>query len=126
MPYIHITSLPQDEGFDTEAAVRAISEAFVAGTGVGLEHVTVTWRYLEPGHYAQAGRTAAEQAHNTHPLLVELLAPDFNDTDTVSRMLECTAEAVADCTGVSISNVFVAYRAVHAGSVFDGGEVVDW
>lgn len=126
MPFIHITSLPQDEGFETEATVRAVSELFAHGTGIGLEHISVTWRYLEPGHYAHAGQTTDMQQRDSHPILVDILAPDFNDAETVTRMLECTAEAIAECTGVSISNVFVAYRAAHAGRVFDGGEVMDW
>lgn len=126
MPFLHVRSLPPPGSFDAGAAVRAITREFAAGAGVEARHVTVTWQLLESEHYAHAGETAAGQPGDSHPVLVELVAPDFHSDESAERMLVTAAEAVARQAGVGRENVFVELRAARAGRVFDGGEVVRW
>ena len=126
MPFIHIRSLPLAGRFEAGEAVRAISRHFAAATGTDERHLTVTWQILEPEHYSQAGRTAPKQTSDSHPLLVEVLAPDLNEQDRIEGMLAATARAVATQAGVSPDNVFVDFRAARSGRVFDGGEVARW
>ena len=126
MPFIHIKSLPFDPPIDAGPALMVVSREFAAATGVDLEHVTATWEFLAPHHYAVAGETAASQVPDSHPVLVDLLAPDFNSPETVQTMLEAVAQSIARVSGVASQNVFVNYREAHAGQVLDAGEIVRW
>ena len=103
-----------------------MAEGVQCATRIDLEHVTATWEILTPHHYAVAGETAACQLLDSHPVLVDLLAPDFNSPETVQTMLEAVAQSVAGVSGVALRNVFVNYREAHAGQVFDAGEIVRW
>src|SRR3712207_5265518 len=111
MPFLHIRSLPIEDDFDAAEAVRAISAEFAAGADVREQHVTVTWQTFEQGHYASAGETATAQPAATHPILVELLAPDSNSDERIERMLRAAAAAVAAQAGVEPGNVFVHFSA---------------
>ena len=126
MPFVHIRSLPVGTDFDAAEAVRTISAEFAAGAGVDEQHVTVTWQTFEPGHYASTGETAAAQPAGSHPILVELFAPDSNSEARIGRMLQVVAAAVAAQAGVEPGNVFVRFHAARSGQVFDRGELVRW
>ena len=126
MPFIHVRSLPLAGDFDPAAALPAISDAFARDTGIDEEHVTVTWETIAPHHYASAGRTAAEQPEDSHPVLVDVLAPDFHPDDRIEAMLRSVAASVARQAGVPQANVFVAFTPARSGHVFDGGDVVGW
>ena len=126
MPLINITSLPFARSFDAPAAIVAITEDFCAATGIASEHVTVTWQYLGANHYTVAGETASEQPQTTHPLLVELLAPDFNTPERIAAMLSTLAHSIASHCEVTERNVFINFRSARSGCVFDDGEIVHW
>ena len=126
MPFIHVRSLPLAGSFDAGDAVRAITRDFAVGARIEARHLTVTWELIEPEHYAHAGHTAAGQPAGSHPVLVELVAPDLHDDESVERMLVAAADAVARQAGVPRENVFVEHRAARSGHVFDGGEIVRW
>lgn len=126
MPFIHITSLPFAGRFDAPAAISAISADFCAASGVAPRHVTVTWRYLEGGHHAVGGEPAFEQPRDSHPVLVDLLAPDFNTPEQVETMLCALAKSIASHCDIAPHNVFICYRAAASGCVFDAGDVVRW
>ena len=126
MPFIHIRSLPFDPPLDVSAAVTAISVEFATATQIDIEHVTVGWEFLSPGHCAVAGVTAHRQRPDSHPVLVAVLAPDFNDSDRVETMLRTLAASIVRVSGVLPGNVFINYREAHSGQVFDAGDVVTW
>ena len=126
MPFIHIKSLPFEQPFDVANAVEDISKDFAQAMGIGIEHITTTWLFLQPGHYAWAGKAVQYQAKESHPVLVDVVAPDFNAPETVARMLHTVAASLADRTGVRIDNIFVHYQAARSGEVFDAGAIVRW
>ena len=126
MPFVHIRSLTVGGDFRAADAVRTISAEFAAGAGVDEQHVTVTWQTFEPGHYASAGETATAQPVGSHPVLVELLAPDSNSGARIEQMLQVVAAAVAAQAGVEPGNVFVHFHPARSGQVFDRGEIVRW
>lgn len=126
MPFIHVKSLPFDGEFQAAEVVAGITSDFAASTGVGAEHVTATWQFILPMHYAVAGQVAEHQPQNSHPVLVDLLSPDFNNMETVAKMLKSVAESIAKRTGVPQQNIFINHRQAHSGMVFDAGEVVRW
>lgn len=126
MPFIHIKSLPPAEPLDTAAVLEGLCADFARDTGIGVEHVAATWERLEPGHYAVGGKAASEQLAVSHPLLVDLLAPDFNAADDVERMLIAIAGSLAARAGVARDNIFINQREARSGRVFDAGEIVRW
>ena len=126
MPFVHVRSLPQSDDFDAERAVKEVSAAVASEAEIDEEHVTVTWDYLRPGHYAHGGATAPEQPERSHPVLIAILAPDLHPAGRVERMIRAAAAAAAEATGLPADNVFVDYRAARSGEVFDGGDIVRW
>ncbi len=126
MPFIHIKSLPFAKSFDVGAVLEGLSQDFARETGIELKHVHATWEFLEPSHYAVAGKTRGRQPKSSHPLLVELLAPDFNDARTIETMLACVALSLSKRVDVARSNIFINHRQARSGMVFDAGSVERW
>jgi len=126
MPFIHIRSLPFDKPLKPAAVLTGLSEDFAAATGIALRHVTATWSFIEPGHYAAGGVTARSQPAATHPLLVDVLAPDFSPPQAIEGMLETIATSLAKRARLPRENIFIHYRQAHSGMVFDAGQVVRW
>ena len=89
MPFIRIKSLPREPGLDAGPVLQHITRAFSSEIGVATKHVTVTWEYLNPGHYSVGGHTAAYQPASSHPLLVDPLAPDSHDETAVEGLNSC-------------------------------------
>lgn len=126
MPLIHIKSLPFDTEVDVESVLETLSHDVSEQAGIGLEHVTATWEFLHPGHYAAGGVAQKLQPANTHPLLVDLLVPDFNSRNDVERLLTCVATSLAARTGVPRHNIFIHGREARSGMVFDRGKIRRW
>jgi phenylpyruvate tautomerase PptA (4-oxalocrotonate tautomerase family) len=126
MPFIHIKSLPLDSAVKVSAVVEGITKDFARRTGIEIEHVTATWSFFSQGHCAVAGKAADQQPENSHPLLVDLLTPDFNDAAQIEKMLLVAAKSISKRAQVAINNIFINHRQAHSGMVFDDGEVVHW
>ncbi len=126
MPVIQIRSLPMDDDVDLTVAVAELTRDFAERTGISIEHVSATWTLLEPGHYAFAGESAAAQPQDTHPVLVDLIAPDFHRPERVASMLRAVAASVSERARVPETNVFVVYHGARSGMVYDSGEIVRW
>ena len=126
MPFIHIKSLPLDGGLSVSDIVEGISRDFSEQVGIEIEQVTATWEGLSSWHYAAAGRAAANQPNNSHPILVDLLVPDFYPPDLVEKMLTSVAASISKRAGVSDHNIFINLRLARSGQVFDAGEIVRW
>jgi phenylpyruvate tautomerase PptA (4-oxalocrotonate tautomerase family) len=126
MPFIHIKSLPFEQGREIGAIVTAVSRDFSEQVGIDIAHVTATWEYLESWHYAAGGRAAVNQPEDSHPILVDLLVPDSNSPEAIEKMLECVASSIADRARVPKNNIFINARLARSGQVFDAGEIVRW
>jgi hypothetical protein len=106
--------------------VEGLTRDFAEGAGIDLEHVTATWEFLPPGHYAVGGKAQAHQIQTSHPILVDLLSPDFNDAALVEKMLHTVAVSISKRARIPVSNIFISHRYARSGMVFDAGEVVRW
>ncbi len=126
MPLIRITSLPQTTAFPIDDVLEQLCLDFATTTGIALAHVSATWRLLEPGHYAVGGRVARGQPDDSHPLLVDLLVPDFNKPAMIESMLETIAFSLSRHAGVRRDNIFIHCALATSGCVFDQGDVVTW
>lgn len=127
MPLISIKSLPFDNDVDVPGMIKSITEDFARRTDISIEHITVTWEFIPPRHYAVAGLLPATQPQTgSHPVLVNLHAPSFHKQDAISTMLECLAFSVSKRSGVAYSNIFISYQKVLSGNLFDRGKIVTW
>ncbi|WP_299178457.1 hypothetical protein [uncultured Neptuniibacter sp.] len=127
MPLICIKSLPFEDECDTPAIIKGITEDVSRASDIGIEHITVIWEYIPSRHYAVAGLMPATQPHcGSHPILVDIHAPSFYSSSGIEVMMETIAFSISKRTGVSHSNIFINYRKVSSGHVFDQGKVMRW
>lgn len=126
MPFIHIRSLPFEEPLDVAAVIEGLTEDFANSTGIALKHVTATWEFLPACHYAAGGKAVMYQPQDSHPVLVDLLSPDFNSPKEVETMLAAVAASISKRAKLPMRNIFISHRQAHAGTIFDAGEIVQW
>lgn len=126
MPFIHIKSLPFTRSLNMAAVLEGISHDFSKETETDLKHVHATWQFFEPGHYAVNGEVHADQAKSSHPVLVDLLTPDFDDEERIETMLTSLAASIAKRANINKKNIFINHRYAHSGMVFDNGRVERW
>ena len=126
MPFIHIRSLHFEKSLDASKVIKEITEDFSIATGVAIEHITVTWEFVTPGHYAVAGKVVEYQSMESHPLLVDLLIPDFNSAQEIEDMVRETAKSISRRVKIPVDNIFVHGHVARSGRVFDAGEIVHW
>ena len=106
--------------------LKHITGDFSINTRIEQEHITTTWSFYLPHHYSVAGKTADHQGKEIHPILVDLLIPDFHADNAVKNMLSTLATSIAKHTGVLYENIFIHVRKAEAGHVLDAGEIVEW
>lgn len=127
MPFIHIQSLPVSEStFSLNRILPAVSSDFSKALELDTQHITVTWQFYPPNSYSVAGKVSPSQPKNSHPILVEVFAPDFNSQETVEKMLTTIANSIAEHAAVNVSNVFISFRPARSGQVFSDGDIVRW
>ena len=126
MPFIHIKSLPFETPFEVSSVIVDICKDFAEGNDIPLEHVHTTWEFFEPGHFAKGDSTPHYQPEGPHSVLVDLLTPDFNSTETIKKMLLTLAESISKRANIPIRKIFINHRQAHSEMVFDDGEIVSW
>jgi hypothetical protein len=126
MPFIHIRSLPQPGNPDLKSVMLQLSNRFSREMDVQEKSVAITWEVLSPECYLNVGRFVQEQPQDSHPVIVELLVPDFNSQPRIEKMMECIVELLAVALVIPVGNVFVNCRLALSGTVLDNGEIVKW
>ncbi len=126
MPVIQIKSLPFETAPDMDKVVQAISQDFAQACGIALEHISVLWEFIPAHHYAVAGKTCEYQPPDSHPLIIDLLIPDFNEAQRAELMLNSLAQSVSHHAKVPLDNMFINLRLARSAAVFDDGKVVRW
>ena len=126
MPFIHIKSLPFDESLDVSAVLENLNKDFAEETGIDVQHVSSTWEFFPSGHYAVGEKSANHHTQDSHPVLIDLLVPDFNSAEHIETMLSSIASSLAKHSNIRRDNIFINARTAQSGMVFDRGEVVRW
>ncbi len=126
MPFIHIRSLPFQKPLDMPSIIEGIARDFSDKTGIELRHVHTTWEFFQSKHYAKGNETPEYQPDTHHPLIVDLLTPDFNDSDTIVVMLETVADSISKRVAFPKNNIFINHRQAHSAMTFDDGQIVQW
>ena len=125
MPIIKVTSLPF-ENQDSASWPVQVCEHFARSTEIPLKHVSATWQLLPHGHYAHAGVRAQYQPSDSHPVIVEIMLPDFYALDRVEKIIHAAVEAVGFASKLPKQNIFVQVNRARAGAVYDEGRIVRW
>ncbi|WNO09656.1 hypothetical protein [Teredinibacter sp. KSP-S5-2] len=126
MPVITIKSLPFDGEVDIPYVLSHITESLSLSTQVDAEHIHVSWEFFLPGHYAKGGKTPLIQPLSNHPVMIEILIPDFHRKNVIDTMMESLADSIALHTDVARNNILITQKLVSSGRVFDNDEVVQW
>lgn len=126
MPFIKIKSMEPTQAVDIGDVVVSIGSDFSSDLGIDIEHITVTWEYFSANHYAVAGKVVKKQPKASHPILVDMLVPDFNDAGKIQRMLESVASSISAHTSIPKTNIFINLSLAHSGQVYFGGDIVEW
>lgn len=126
MPFIHIKSLPLEQDIDIPDFLSKLNQDFSAQTGIQLEHIHSTWEMIKPGFYAKGNNVPETQPVKNHPILVDILTPDFNDLKIIALMLECTAASISRFCHHPRDNIFINHRHARSSMVFDDGAIVQW
>ena len=126
MPFIQIKSLPLKETFDISKAILDINSDFSITNHIPINHVHTTWEFYISGQYAKGENAPNFQPESHHPLIVDLLTPDFNKSDAIKTMLTSLAKSISDHSKIDLNNIFINHRHAHSGMVFDDGKIVEW
>jgi hypothetical protein len=126
MPFIHIKSLPPIGNPDPQAVMKQLSRLFAKEMDMHEGNITITWEMLKPEYYLNHGRLAMQQPQDSHPVMVDLLVPDFNSQSRIEKMMGCIVELLAVTLAIPVGNVFIHCRLAASGSVMDKGEIVKW
>jgi hypothetical protein len=126
MPIIQIKSLAIDNDPDIPGICRSIARDFAVALEIPPHHISVTWETLAPGHHVNADISRDRQPRDTHPILVDLLVPDFHKTDAIEKMLTSIAGAIAEHADIPGHNVFINCRYARSGMVLENGEILHW
>ncbi len=111
---------------DLGLAVRGLTSAVADATELDPKHISVLWHTLAADTYAYQGSLADTQPAQSHPVLVDLVAPDFHRPHQIHLMMKTLAREVAGLAGVSHDNVLVVHYPVSSGHVFDQGRLLNW
>ncbi|WP_420553852.1 hypothetical protein [Neptuniibacter marinus] len=127
MALICIKSLPFEEDVEVPAMIKSITDDLSRGTDISIEHITVTWEFIPSRQYAVAGLMPSSQPQSgSHPVLVDLHVPSFHNISSIEAIMECIAFSISKRSRVAYSNIFINYRKINSGHVFDHGKVLRW
>lgn len=126
MPLIQIKSLPFESEKNIGKILKEISEEFSDHMQISEKQVIVTWNYINADQYSYQGKLAENTEKSTHPILVDLIAPDFNSVERIQEMMMCISKSIEKYSDIPESRIFILYRAAQSGFVLDEGNIVEW
>ncbi|MGF1787665.1 hypothetical protein L4D00_17875 [Photobacterium swingsii] len=127
MPLIRIKSLPfSQQEVPIPQVLNSLSRAVSAATDIDPHHIMLTWDYIPAGHYVHGGKAVHQQPINTHPILIDLIAPNFNTEQQIASILELIASTLIEQVPVAKNNIFINFTPAYSDGVYDSGQVVEW
>jgi hypothetical protein len=106
--------------------MRQLSSRFAKEMDMQENNIAITWEVLKPDSYLNNGGLATEQPQDSHPVMIDLLVPDFNSQPRIEKMMECIVELLSVTLGIPVGNIFMHCRLAASGMVLDKGEIVKW
>ena len=106
MPFIQVKSLPFEEAFNASKAVEAITRDFATDNSIPIIHVHTTWEFYQSGCYAKGEDAPSFQPNFNHPIIVDLLTPDFNKIVIIEVMLTSLAKSIVTHSNTNLKPQF--------------------
>ncbi|WP_220720886.1 hypothetical protein [Agarivorans litoreus] len=126
MPIVHIRSLALPNAIDMPSLLNKLANAFAQQAKIQLEHISIEWNYIQPGHYFVNQQVHHQQQANQPPLMVELLIPDVHSDKRQQQLISVLAKVIHQHSHIALDNIFVSLRVAQSGSIFDNGRIVTW
>lgn len=122
MPIIAIKTLLKPA--DIAQSLQQISEQFSQASEIDLQHISMTWETFSADHYLVGGQL--ETTSDRHPILVQLITPDFQNDDQTADMLNALAQSISSSLNWPLNRIFITHHPVSSGHVFDQGKIMHW
>ena len=126
MPVINIKSLPFSGVKNIPGIIKNISRQFSDAMNIDEKNITVSWEFFEKRHVCFNGKTKEFQGKNEPPVNVYFETPDFNNLQTIEKMLNCIARGINEHAGISLNTIFITHHYARPSRVFDEGKIVSW
>ncbi|MPW28892.1 hypothetical protein F9L16_07715 [Agarivorans sp. B2Z047] len=126
MPIVHIRSLALPNAIDMPSLLDKLANAFAQQAKIQLEHISIEWNYIQPGHYFVNQQVHHQQQANQPPLMVELFIPDVHSDKRQQQLVSVLAKVIHQHSHIALDNIFVSLRVALSGSIFDNGRIVTW
>ena len=106
--------------------LKKISSEFSDHMEISEKQVIVTWDYFKENHYSYQGKIADNIEYNDHPVLVDLIAPDFNSRERIQEMMFSVSKSISEFANIPENKIFIVYSSAHSVFVLDEGNIVEW
>ncbi|WP_299018005.1 hypothetical protein [uncultured Photobacterium sp.] len=126
MPLVRIKSLPFKQDVAIDQVLTTLSQVISDAGKIEQRHIMLTWEYLVKSHYVHHGTVADVQPNDSHPVLVDLIAPNFNTEVQIAQTLELIANTIAEQLPIAKKNIFINFTPAYSDGVYDEGHVVEW
>jgi phenylpyruvate tautomerase PptA (4-oxalocrotonate tautomerase family) len=124
MPVISVKSLPLNKPMAIGVVLKKMNMEVAKETGYEARHIWSYWQFIERHMYAVGEETAATIKATSHSPIVEITGFEGKPDDLIEKMMRAVARVIAQELEIEESNIFITYKEVLSGRVFDGGEIV--
>ena len=126
MPIIRISSLPLSESVQMDSVMTALSSGVSRDVRIEQAQLSISWQYLQPGHYISKGELADKQPAHTHPILVELVVSEVMAHELREKIMHSLAHRLGKELNFPVSNIFIYERELQESQVFEKGMMAHW
>ncbi|MDO6766121.1 hypothetical protein [Agarivorans sp. 1_MG-2023] len=126
MPIVHIRSLALPESVDMPALLNKLAKDFAQQAKIQLEHISLDWQYIQPGHYFVNKQVHMQQHVHQPPLIAELIVPDVHSEKRQQQLLSLLAKLIHQHSHIALNNIFISLQVAQSGTIFDNGKIVTW
>ncbi|MCG3863760.1 MULTISPECIES: hypothetical protein [unclassified Photobacterium] len=126
MPLISIKALPFEPYIEIDSVLKSLSEQIATQCKIGREHIMITWEWLSHEHYVHQGAVVDNQQQQSHPVLIELVAPNYYSHENIIFLMELIAVDISSNLPIHQNNVFISYTPAYSDGIYDQGHVINW
>ena len=124
MPVISIKSLPLNKPMNIGNVLKKLNAEAAKETGYEPRHIWSYWQFIERHMYAVGEETAASIKAASHSPIVEITGFEGKPDELIEKMMRAVARVISKEMEIEESNIFITYKEILSGRVFDGGEIV--
>ena len=124
MPVINIKSLPFEDGVKIHEVLKKLNLSVASSINYKPDYIWSYWEFIKPEHYAVGNKVSAKTTKLSHSPIIEILSFEGKNKEEIERVLRTTAKVISEELDIDIGNIFITYKEVLSGMIFDGGDIV--